>query len=237
MPSWEGDRYGHAHNEPLGYIWLIWLVATLPWSLIFTTLFINNLRKKIIKTNTISTNLNQWRSFLYIAFFTPLIFFSFAHNIIWTYSFATVIPMGLLIALWAKTKIENSKQWFCWPVSVSMINLVAVIAMTIWLMLGSVISPQKQLLVTAYAANNSTSNINITYWKDLPFSGRFYSKGQAKICYNLAELESSIAKSLAENHYYIMSQNRMDSLPENIKSKFIVIKAIDNWLLLSLVNN
>jgi hypothetical protein len=118
-----------------------------------------------------------------------------------------------------------------------MINLVAVISITIWLMLGNVTSPQQQLLATVYTKNNSTDNINITYWKDLPFSGRFYSQGRAKIYYNLDQLERSINKPLVARHYYIMKQHRMDQLPESIKSKFIVRKVIDNWLLLSLINN
>ena len=233
-PGWEGDKYGHAHHEVLGYIWPLWFVSTLPWSLVFITMFINDLHKKIttILAKT-KININQWFLFLYLAFFIPLLFFSFAHNIIWTYTFATIIPMSLLIAIWIKNTIENTTTILYWPATIVLINLVATICITIWLMLGKVISPQQQLLQTVYTKHNSINNVDIIYWKDLPFSGRFYSKGKAKICSDLNDLESQINHSVVNKQYYIMRQQRMEQLPESIKHKLIVRKVVDNWLLLS----
>lgn len=94
-PGWSGDLYGNAHSKPKGTIWVEYLVATLPWSIL--ALFY--IGKALRQYSTSISNLLEDKRALYLwawALTTPL-FFTAAGNILWTYVLPAVGPLAILL--------------------------------------------------------------------------------------------------------------------------------------------
>ncbi|WP_293776034.1 phospholipid carrier-dependent glycosyltransferase [uncultured Oxalicibacterium sp.] len=99
VPGWKGDRYGIAHMQPLGTIWLFWSAAILPWLGVFLMQLWQLLRKR-------ADAVEPLERFLWCATLMPLLFFTFAHNIIWTYGLTSIVPFAVLAARW----LENASS-------------------------------------------------------------------------------------------------------------------------------
>jgi hypothetical protein len=103
--GWSGDKYGHAHAEPLGMIWVFWLMSALPWSFVF----IAKLKTLFGGTRKSSSADDGWISYLALWSFMPIAFFTFAHNIIWPYPLPTLPALAVLtMELLARGNAVNS---------------------------------------------------------------------------------------------------------------------------------
>lgn len=91
-PGWSGDQFGEAHQQPRGWIWVLWLLAILPWVGLFLSQGARQLR--------LLSQLPHRSRFLWAAVLAPLIFFTFAGNILWTYCLTAVPPFAVLAACW-----------------------------------------------------------------------------------------------------------------------------------------
>jgi 4-amino-4-deoxy-L-arabinose transferase-like glycosyltransferase len=100
VPGWKGDRYGIAHQQPLGMIWIFWLAAMLPWAGVFGAELVRFAKR----VRTVA----PLERFLWCATLAPLLFFTFAHNIIWTYGLTAVVPFSVLVARWLDRLSEKS---------------------------------------------------------------------------------------------------------------------------------
>ena len=129
VSGWEGDLYGSAHSRRLGSIWIFFLVAFLPWSIIFvgfTCVKIAKIAKvaKIFRTSTQDCN-NAFSRFcnpllanlfthngktLYLTLWllTPLAFFTLSRNVLWTYVLPCAIPFSILLAEWILLPAKNA---------------------------------------------------------------------------------------------------------------------------------
>lgn len=93
-PAWAGDRYGSAHEEPIGSIWLYWAVSVLPWLAIFLVQAWRSLRPAAWRAQP--AELRYWWSWV----LAPLLFFTFTRNLIWTYALTAVPPFAVIAAHW-----------------------------------------------------------------------------------------------------------------------------------------
>ncbi len=91
-PGWEGDRYGTAHVEPLGTIWLYGAGALGLASLLAIVCAIRWARRRPLAWNE-----DPARGFALLAVLLPLLVFSFARNIIWTYTLPMLAPAAALL--------------------------------------------------------------------------------------------------------------------------------------------
>lgn len=103
-PGWNGDRYGHAHEVPLGMIWGFLVIATLPVILLF---FIYPKQIAKIFLEKIKNTRNQTFLFFFISFALPMVILSFMRNMIMTYPVYALIPLVVLTAL-----IISEKRWY-----------------------------------------------------------------------------------------------------------------------------
>lgn len=117
VPGWKGDRYGIAHQQPLGMIWVYWAGAILPWLGIFVKQLGTALFGK-------GPALQPVEKYLWCATLAPLIFFTFAHNIIWTYGLTALIPFSVLAARSLEKASDRTLQFL----SVAMLVFCVVIA-------------------------------------------------------------------------------------------------------------
>jgi 4-amino-4-deoxy-L-arabinose transferase-like glycosyltransferase len=91
-PGWEGDRYGTAHVEPLGTIWLYGAGALGLASLLAIVCAIRWTRRRPFAWNE-----HPARGFALVAVLLPMFAFSFARNIIWTYALPMLAPAAALL--------------------------------------------------------------------------------------------------------------------------------------------
>jgi len=164
VSGWEGDLYGSAHDEPRGMIWLFWLQAAAPWSLVIPVLAFFR-KDKIKLANHDNPGLF---SFLVLWLISPLILFSLAGNILPAYVLPGIPALGLLVAMLVTKK---DTKWFS---SVALVLPVVLMIAMLVLNLGK--ADQKSDRVIFASIHDEAPSF---YVGKRPFSGQFYSKGTA----------------------------------------------------------
>lgn len=175
VSGWEGDLYGSAHDEVRGTIWLFWLYSAAPWSIILPIL----LWMKRSKLKQLAPEGNIV-SFLICWMISPLILFTFSGNILPAYVLPGVPAMGLLISILV-SDIEDDKAWFKWSAGLVPILLIGAV---IFIQVGTGDKKSDKVIF-----KHVEPSIATYYIDSRPFSGQFYSAGQAKILKDESILE------------------------------------------------
>ncbi len=90
-PHWSGDLYGWTHSRPRGTIWLFWLLAALPWSLVLLRLLATRrFRCELLMADDRMALLLCW-------WLAPLLFFTLAGSVLPTYVYPGLPAMALLV--------------------------------------------------------------------------------------------------------------------------------------------
>lgn len=100
--SWEGDKYGFAHSYPPFMIVIFLIISSVQW--FFYGAF------KAYKTRGILTFKPDYNFFILLTFLVPLVFFSFAKNIIIPYTSLMIIGFAMLVSLICKNIFKESKK-------------------------------------------------------------------------------------------------------------------------------
>ncbi|WP_048664719.1 ArnT family glycosyltransferase [Vibrio crassostreae] len=174
VSGWEGDLYGSAHDQARGMIWVFWIQAAAPWSIVLPILaFVR--RKKIAEINTENSGLF---SFLVCWLISPLILFTMAGNILPAYVLPGIPALGLLIAILV---VEKDKKWFS---SVALVLPVLLMIAMVYLNLGKANEKSDRIIF-----EQITDSAPSFYVGKRPFSGQFYSHGQAKRLLDIEQIE------------------------------------------------
>ncbi len=180
ISGWQGDLYGSAHHETLGTIWLFWLKAALPWSLVLPVLL---WRRRAALRPTHGQNVCEQNpglvSLLLCWLLAPLWLFSLAGNILPAYVLPGIPAIGLLMAILIKPQ-DNRLLIGC----AAILPVVLVIALVV-LNLGIADRKSDRALLS-----HITDEAPIFYLEHRPFSGQFYSQGRAKLLRDPAQLTS-----------------------------------------------
>ncbi len=96
--GWTEDGNGDAHTH--GMIWVYWLAAALPWSLVFLKILMTAMVKK--KPVELLQSDDGWRLYCLLWMTSPLLFFTFSANISWTYVLPGLPGFALLLSDWLK---------------------------------------------------------------------------------------------------------------------------------------
>lgn len=173
VSGWEGDLYGSAHDEIRGTIWLFWAYSAAPWSLVLPILLW--LKRSTLKVTTSDGLI----TFLIFWLVSPMVLFTFAGNILPAYVLPGVPALALLITLLVSDDDTDTK-WFQITASVVPIALV-VTAIALNLGVGDKRS-EKSIL------SKASPRLDTYYIGKRPFSGQFYSAGQAMLYENSTDL-------------------------------------------------
>ncbi|WP_181902197.1 ArnT family glycosyltransferase [Thalassotalea euphylliae] len=211
VPGWSGDLYGSAHDQPKGMIWVFWLGAAFPWSFILIALagkrlikriFSLNSTKKAAHTHTDSqsyqtasppinslqknaqpTNVAGINAYLIAWMLAPMLLFTLAGNILSAYVLPGFSAMALLLA--RQRNISLATNLFA-----SLTLLVMLVVLTSYSLGLTTKSTAADLLGKDRSFQQETA---LFYWQKRPFSARFYSKGQAQLITQHAELSNLLA--------------------------------------------
>ncbi|MDC5822547.1 ArnT family glycosyltransferase [Vibrio europaeus] len=177
VSGWEGDLYGTAHNEVRGTIWLFWLYSAAPWSIVLPVLL---WKKRRSLKSTIKPK-HGIVSFLLFWMIAPLVLFTFSGNILPAYVLPGVPAIGLLMAILV-SDLKQDKKWF--KVTASIVPALLVI--TVGFIHFDVGDKRSDKVVLRMAQ----PDVATYYVGSRPFSGQFYSSGQAKLLSDDSELNS-----------------------------------------------
>lgn len=213
--GWTGDLYGNAHDEPHGMIWLMWLVSALPWSLFaFYAVF------RYWRQSGVRVRVGEERGYLILWAVVPMLFFTLAGNILYTYVLPGLPAFAILIAQTIDTRQSRA------------IYLAALIPL-IFLASGPVflfeqVNDKSERDLVMLSAESSACE-NLVYYAMRPYSAEFYSQGKAE----LAKDHSALRKVLQGSSTSCMAirNSALATLPEDINSQLVGIQRFNKYTL------
>lgn len=177
-PGWQGDLYGTAHRRAHGTIWLYWLQAAFPWSLLVLTGLIGavfSVRLRLALHAAARARLFHY--WLAAALVTPA-FFTFSANILWTYLLPSLAGFSVLTALLLDAvHIEAGRPRRLLTACVLTVPSIVLVASVLAWAFPDLRDTERGLV--RYANGLDAGSTQLHYLGELPFSARFYSGGMA----------------------------------------------------------
>lgn len=176
-PGWRGDRYGFAHAEPLGKIWVFALLAALPCLLAagFRALQLRLGGGRGAMAAQLDQQLGaELRRYAWCLALAPLLMFSFARNIIWTYALTALPGIVLLsVGLWSQRALSGWKA----QAFMAAVLLLSSYAFA-WLLPEKALASSDKPLIQAYEARCPSRDCSLRYTSAPPYSAFFYTSGR-----------------------------------------------------------
>lgn len=190
IPGWSGDLYGTAHRFAPGTIWFFGFVALLPWSVLLP-LAAWRWRKEPAGSANVAGE-PEWRRYLLLWALMPLLFFTAARNIIWTYVLPALPAVALLIGGWLaqRARPQHVDAWVGAGLAVSLLTANVVYADRS----GRVDRVTAKPLVLAYERQRAIGQ-PLIFVGHRPFSAAFYSHGEAAEVRDVDELRQKLGPS------------------------------------------
>ncbi|MGC9520243.1 MAG: ArnT family glycosyltransferase [Desulfuromonadaceae bacterium] len=220
VSGWEGDLYGSAHSRPLGTIWLYWLVTTIPWSLVLlVSLFRKKFRKQL---GSALRGSDGWCAYLALWSIAPMVFFTFAGNILWTYVLPGLPAFALLMTeLLVSSQAEGSQSVISPGQRVGKIIWIAAatttLLITAWVLIaGQIVPPRKcqKGLIAAYQNIRGEADGKLIYFFKRPHSAELYSKGQALLVDKAEDIDIYFQNTTED--YFTVRKSHFKQLPESV---------------------
>jgi 4-amino-4-deoxy-L-arabinose transferase-like glycosyltransferase len=217
-PGWKGDRYGSAHIEPIGMIWAFTVMSLGPWLLAWLMPRGAGVPDDAGQAAVAPPGRLWWWCWT----LAPLLMFTAARNIIWTYCLTAIPPFALLLAPRLAT-LSNSRL------------RIAAVAGLIWVAILAVIAPIMFSRLNAGSARYLMAQVDridpegrlpLSVPGSLRFSGAFYSRGRT--CIGIDPV-SQVACYARGDGLRIISNEQV--APQLAAGQIEVLMAHDNYTL------
>jgi len=197
--GWKGDLYGTAHARPRGMIWLFWIAAALPWSL----LAIGWLARaaKLRRAALVTLVRDRWQCYLVLWTIAPMLFFMLSGNILATYVLPGIPAFALLLATLWRTHAADSRGLRA-PVR----HVIATAVVLSIGFVGVIFAMRSQFdtelsnraMVQAYEAKRADVGQRLIYVDRVPDSAAFYTRGKAVLVRDDAALQPLLQDDTAD---------------------------------------
>ena len=234
--GWNGDLYGNAHSRPRGTIWLYWLLAAFPWSFVFVMRLLRSARHRGT-SNGISFS-DDWLVYLLLWTLTPMILFTFAGNILWTYVLPGLPAFALLMAGMVPSSVElptgktGEVKGGSSVVPLAGWTTPLVFVLVLSLSALDLISTKKchNGLVSRYEDARTEMASQLIYLFKRPYSAQFYTRGLAKRVRTLNEAETFLTNRTQD--FFAVKKSRFDKLPVTFRFRLENLGEYAGYLLL-----
>ncbi|MFO1325477.1 MAG: glycosyltransferase family 39 protein [Burkholderiales bacterium] len=194
QPGWTGDRYGAGHAWRRGWIWLFWLAAAAPWSVVLIDWSVRSVAAPRGKLRERLAD-PLWS---YFALWTlaPMVFFTLSRNILPSYVLPGLPALALLIAYGplagaAPRPLDRAEtRGFV----AAFVLAVAFVGILVTQLPRIDREYAQRALVRTFEAQRSDPAQRLVYLGDAPVSAAFYSQGKAR----QVQHESMLAPYLAD---------------------------------------
>ena len=211
-PGWSGDLYGGAHSRPRGTIWAFWFLTAFPWSILVLVAFFRKKGRSLLAT--VAREDKDWSRYLLLWTIAPMLFFSMAGNILWTYILPGLPAFSLLVAtIWHSESGANN------PLIAKTATVVsALFVVCVFVLLFSLIPFKKSqhLLVKAYI-EIAGEDTQLAYLYSRPYSAQFYSGGKALLLDEVVGDEPIFHDQLVD--YFAISPRSFSRLPQALAAR------------------
>lgn len=233
VTGWHGDKYGHPHKAALGTIWAYWLIGAFPWSLIA----IGWATRRFRSLKALFQDQDGWALYLLWWVLWPLLFFTLAHNILWTYTITGLPAFALLVAeLWLRDRQRQGRAvelpmrrsfWLTFNVP----TLIALTASLVLLLHPAIVQNATQkAMAHRYLALRSSADSQFYYLFTRYYSAEFYTRGRAHYAQDFAEVRKLLNNDSRD--FLALKEKMVDKIPEDIARHFSQVARIGNVLLL-----
>lgn len=168
--GWQGDLYGTAHQQAYGTIWLNALVATLPWWPMVAVVSYFLWRQG--ELGSVWRHLKQSPLWVFVLTWALScgVFFTFSGNILWTYLLPSMAGIALFFAqiMEASNKPRLKENA---PYLALLMPSLLVLAVLVGSFFPNLWRTEKSLVAYVQAQEPAS----LYYYKERPFSARFYS--------------------------------------------------------------
>jgi 4-amino-4-deoxy-L-arabinose transferase-like glycosyltransferase len=178
QPGWTGDRYGFAHAQPLGIIWPYTIVAALPAALILL-LRLPYVRIKqgagaLAAQFRLADEGVELACYALCISLAPLLLFSAARNLIWTYAM-TALPGLAILAVMAcpQAWLARAASW-----GLGLVLLLAYGWAFVFKLPPAAAGHSQLPLIAAYKQACGDQDCRLTYPSKPDYSAYFYTAGR-----------------------------------------------------------
>lgn len=215
--GWHGDLYGTAHARPHGTIWLYAIAAALPWSLVA---FFAAAQAR--KRGPLLRSLAPTQALLLLWAVTPLVFFTFAGNILAAYVLPGLPAFALLLGKW----LASRRGLY------AVLGLLVPALVVLMVIGGSfeLLAYKTQKDLINYLDSTSPS-AELYYFPKVPFSGSFYSGGRAQALRSMAQLQGPL--NSAQLAYIAMRARHVREIPDDLRHCLKTERTVHNYVLLA----
>ena len=220
--DWPGDLYGHTHSFPRGSIWPFAVLAFLPWSFVLPVIAWRRRRAgKSVAAEDRSLNLYLWAWAL-----VPGVVFTLSGNILWTYVLPAIPALAMLAAMFLARAPGGSSPERIVAVGVG-VTTVAAIALVATFILGPW---DDRLSMKALVADyrSLTRGEPLVFFRQMPYSGSFYSGGSAEIAPGAGDLGARLARGPA---YVVLRSRHRARLPDELANGLRLVGKADEYAL------
>jgi 4-amino-4-deoxy-L-arabinose transferase-like glycosyltransferase len=220
-PGWSGDKYGVGHNTIKGIIWLYAVGGVFPWSILCGCWLFRHGKQ----LSVLSKDEEGWVSYWLLCAGAPLLFFTFASNVIYPYVFPSLPAFALFFSeIWNRYNpcLPNSKLIF--PVSLCC-GISFLVATILFELRPDWVAKTQKVVVTTWMHQRTQTDNNLIYWGwGAPFSAQFYSSGKVMATQSIDELCTLLAHH-AEN-YLVIPSHETEQIPQALFARFDLVKTI-----------
>lgn len=228
-PGWQGDLYGSGHAHARGIVWLYWLLAAAPWSLLFVAVVGVAVWRR--QARELLASADGWRGYCVLWMLSPLLFFSVSANAIWTYVLPGLPGCALLLAEWRR---DGRLGWFGCGKPAAVLGLLVPVGFLCLVVVWQFhplkfVRTQKDLVRQYYQARQNDSE-KLRYLRENPFSAQFYTRGKSEELSNIEDFQN-IVESPGRD-YYVCPQRHWPDMPDAIRDRLEVVGIHNGFMLL-----
>lgn len=218
-PGWAGDKYGIVHHVPKGMIWLYAVAGIFPWNIIAGRWFVKH--GKMLPT--LCKKEDGWLNYLILWMIVPLLFFTFASNIIYPYVFPALPAFALLFAeIWYRSnpRLDNQKWVFISSLLCGTLFLAGAFVLGIK---PDIVPNTQKSIITTWLNQIPAAGSHLIYWGyKTDFSAEFYSEGKVKSVKNTDELCQLLSNHL--ENYLVINSKETGQIPGELLAKLTPVK-------------
>lgn len=234
--GWKGDMYGKAHAQPKGMIWVFFIATTLPWLIVLVANVWRLITRKKLQAQQATPS---WISYLILYAIAPVVFFTFAGNILWTYTLPCLPACAILTAYYIeRNNTPDHLSHVPWFVRENIFTLLALLVPIVFFFAAFFVVPNIALsmshksIAESFMQLNNGSPARLIYTRKMPYSADFYTNGQAV---DMAE-ELSVPEIRAylrdtHNDCYVIYEQDKGLLPDDIWSSIKMVQDFGKYSL------
>lgn len=221
-PGWTGDKYGMAHNEPWGMVWVYTIAGIFPWCLLTSSW---SIRKWKNIPNLCRNDTDGWLFYLFLCMMVPLFFFTFSSNIIYTYVFPSLPAFALFVAeIWNRSTESLMRSRLIIPFSLFCGFSVLIVTAAFIAKPESLAKTQK-FMVASWQQQKIPAGTSLAYWNDkTEFSAQFYAGGKVRATRDINVLHEWISNKLV--NYVAIDTRDLAQIPVEMMSHFKAITSV-----------